>query len=73
MDISISKSLYLLNKVKDIQRLNVLKFYYKHCHNQLPPLFQWFIFKTRADMSYHDTRQTNILEYLNILAFGFII
>ena len=55
MNISILKSFYLLNKVKDIQRIIVLKFYYKHCHN--PPLFQRFVFKTRADMYYHDTRQ----------------
>ena len=45
MNISILKSLYLLNKVKDIQRLNVLKFYYKHCHNQLSLFFKGLYLK----------------------------
>ena len=64
MTITILKSLYLLVKAKDIQRLNVLKFCYKPCHNQLPPLFQRFVFKTRAAMYYHDTRQK--IEYPSI-------
>ena len=64
MTILILKSLYLFNTVKDIQRLNVLKFYYKHCPNRLPPLFQRFVFKPRADMYYHDTKQK--IEYPSI-------
>ena len=49
---NISDQFYIIVplKVKDIQRVNVLKFDYKYCHSQLPPYFQRFIFKTRADI-----------------------
>ena len=61
----IFKSLFLL-KLEDIYRLNVLKFYYRHCHNQLPPYFQRFIFKTRGDVHHHDTRQKNLINITKV-------
>ena len=63
MNISILKSLYLLNKVKDIQRLNVLNFIINITIISFP-FFQRFVFKTRADMYYHDTRQK--IEYTSV-------
>ena len=50
------KSLFLL-KLNDIWRLNVLKFYYRHCQKKLSAYFQRLIFKTIAEIHYHDTRQ----------------
>ena len=61
----IFKSLFLL-KLEDIYRLNVLKFYYRYCHNQLPPYFQRFIFKTRGDVHHHDTRQKNLINITKV-------
>ena len=44
------------SQIQDIYRLNVLKFYYKHCHNQLPHL-QSFVFNHWFDI--HDYSNIN--------------
>ena len=52
------KSLELL-KIQDIYVLTVLKFYYKHCHNQLPHHLQGFTYKTYSSVHQYDTRYKN--------------
>ena len=57
----IFKSLGFL-KIQDIHRLNVLKFYYKHCHNQLPHFLQSFVFNHRFNIHDYSTRNRNIFN-----------
>ena len=55
------KSLKTL-KVNDLFKLNVLKFYYKHCRNELPLFLQSFQFALRSDFHNYNTRQKNMLN-----------
>ena len=55
------KSLNLI-KIDDIYILNILKFYFKHCHNLLPAFFQGFLFKQRSDLHNYDTRTKSKLN-----------
>jgi hypothetical protein len=48
-----------LLKIQDIYKMNSLKFYYKHCHNQLPHYLQQFFYHTCSDVHQHDTRSKN--------------
>ena len=57
----IFKSLGFL-KLQDLYRLNVLKFYYKHCHNQLPHFLQSFVFNHRFNVHDYSTRNRNIFN-----------
>ena len=54
------KSLELL-KIQDIYVLTVLKFYYKHCHNQLPHHLQGFTYQTCSSVHHYDTRNKNYI------------
>ena len=51
----ILKSFNLL-KLNDIFKINVLKFYYKYCHNLLPIYFQSINFLQRTDLYSYQTR-----------------
>ena len=42
--------------------LNILKFYFKHCHNLLTAFFQGFIFNQRSDLHNYDTRTKSKLN-----------
>ena len=54
------KTLWLL-KIHDIYKCNVLKFFYQHCHGQLPFFLQNIDFKPRSDIHEYNTRQkTNL-------------
>ena len=55
------KSLNLM-KIDDIFKLNVFKFYFKYCHNQLPSFFQGFIFKHRSDFHSYNIRSKSTLN-----------
>ncbi len=57
----IFKSLNLL-KVKDILKLQELKFYYKFRHNKLPHYLQQLPFHYNRDIHNHETRQKNNLH-----------
>ena len=50
------KDLALL-KVEDIYKINILKFYFKYCNNQLPYFFQQFSFQQQSDVHQYDTGQ----------------
>ena len=54
------KSLNLL-KIHDIYLLNVLKFYYLYCHDQLPFYLQAFSFIRRSDIHNYSTRGKDCL------------
>ena len=43
-------------KLNDIYKLNVLKFYFLHCNDQLPRYLQNFAFIARSDIHGYDTR-----------------
>jgi hypothetical protein len=49
------KKLKLL-KVDDILKLSALKFYFKHCHENLPHFFQDMSFTRHADLHHYGTR-----------------
>ena len=50
----------LLN-LEDLFAFNVIKFYFKYLHNDLPPFFQSFSIITCAEIHKYNTRQRNIL------------
>ena len=49
-------------KVEDIFKLNVLKFYYNHCHENLPACLQSIKFNTRSNIHSYYTRSRNMLH-----------
>ena len=57
----ILKSFSLL-KLNDIFKINVLKFYYKYCHNLLPIYFQSINFLQRTDLHSYQTRSRFMLQ-----------
>ena len=59
------KSLNLL-KLHDIYNLNVLKFYYYYCHNQLPEYFLNFDLSHRSELVSYNIRSGNRLNTLKI-------
>jgi hypothetical protein len=54
----------LLNclKVDDLYTLNVLKFYFKYCNEQLPNYFLQFKFSSRSTMHTYDIRSKELLH-----------
>ena len=56
----ILKSLKLL-KVPDLYRLQVLKFYYKYVHSELPDFFQSFVLKKRSHVHPYSTSKSSDL------------
>ena len=49
-------------KISDIFKLNILKFYFKHCHNDLPQYLQCLNFCKRSDIHKYNTRKRNKLD-----------
>ena len=55
------KSLRLLT-LHDMLKVNVLKFYYRYLHNELPPHFYSFNIRTQGDTHSYDTRNSGQLH-----------
>ena len=55
------KSLRLL-KLHDMLKVNVLKFYHRYLHNELPPYFYSFNIRTQAGTHSYDTRNSGQLH-----------
>ena len=49
------KTLNIL-KFEDLFKLNMLKWYYRYCHNKLPSYFQSYNIRTSSETHDHDTR-----------------
>ena len=55
------KSLRLLT-LHDMLKVNVLKFYHRYLHNELPPYFYSFNIRTQGDTHSYDTRNSGQLH-----------
>ena len=54
------KTLSILN-IEDMFKLNILKWYYKYCHKQLPVYFQKFNILRHSDMHNYPTRNNSFI------------
>ena len=58
---SLFKSLRLLT-LHDLLKVNVIKFYHRYLHNELPPYFYSFNIRTQWDTHSYDTRDSGQLH-----------